>query len=43
MEFLSIPDTYYDCLKKNLANSKTVVKEDMELLKVSFFEKKMLY
>jgi len=33
MEFLSIPDTYYDCLKENLSKSKTVIKEDMDLLK----------
>lgn len=32
MGFLTIPDTYYDCLKANLSKSKTVVKEDMDLL-----------
>lgn len=32
MEFLTIPDTYYDCLKKNLLQSRTKVKEDMDML-----------
>nr|CAB3254086.1 4-hydroxyphenylpyruvate dioxygenase [Phallusia mammillata] len=33
MEFLTIPDVYYDKLQENLSKSKTVVKEDMELIK----------
>jgi len=35
MEFLTIPDSYYDVLQKNLSKSRTVVAEDMELLKVA--------
>jgi len=35
MEFLTIPDSYYDELQKNLSKSRTVVAEDMELLKVA--------
>ncbi|XP_055372925.1 4-hydroxyphenylpyruvate dioxygenase [Condylostylus longicornis] len=32
MEFLSIPDTYYDLLRENLKLSKVVVKEDLSIL-----------
>merc|ERR1719419_2004904 len=31
-EFLNIPDSYYDMLRKRLANSKVKVKEDLALL-----------
>lgn len=32
MEFLTIPDTYYDMLRKKLVHSKVQVKEDLKLL-----------
>lgn len=32
MEFLEVPDTYYDMLRKNLADSKVRVIEDLEVL-----------
>lgn len=32
MEFLTIPDAYYDTLRKQLANSKVQIKEDLKLL-----------
>jgi len=32
LDFLKIPSTYYACLKENLSKSKTVVKEDMDLI-----------
>ena len=34
LDFLKIPSTYYACLKENLSKSKTVVKEDMDLIEV---------
>lgn len=33
MQFLSIPDSYYEILTENLKHSRTKVKEDMEVLK----------
>lgn len=33
VEFLTIPDTYYENLKKGLANSEVNVEEDIEILK----------
>lgn len=33
LEFLEIPDSYYDLLEENLAKSTTKVKEDMKLLR----------
>lgn len=32
MHFLTIPDTYYELLRKNLASSKVKVKEDLKIL-----------
>lgn len=32
VEFLTIPDAYYDLLRKQLANSKVQIKEDLKLL-----------
>lgn len=32
VEFLTIPDAYYDMLRKQLANSKVQIKEDLKLL-----------
>lgn len=32
MEFLTIPDEYYDLLRRKLANSKVQVKEDLKVL-----------
>jgi len=32
VEFLTIPDAYYDMLRKKLANSKVQIKEDLKLL-----------
>ena len=32
MEFLTIPDAYYENLKKGLANAGTQVKEDLEVI-----------
>lgn len=34
MEFMSVPDTYYDQLRKNLKNSKVQVTEDLDVLQV---------
>ncbi|XP_053953366.1 4-hydroxyphenylpyruvate dioxygenase [Anastrepha ludens] len=33
LEFLTIPNSYYDILEENLKNSRTKIKEDMKLLK----------
>ncbi|KAM7358739.1 4-hydroxyphenylpyruvate dioxygenase [Cochliomyia hominivorax] len=33
MEFLTIPDSYYDILTENLKHSRTKIKEDMKILK----------
>lgn len=33
MEFLSIPDSYYEILSENLRKSRTKIKEDMKILK----------
>ncbi|XP_037827605.1 4-hydroxyphenylpyruvate dioxygenase-like [Lucilia sericata] len=33
MEFLSIPDSYYEILTENLKHSRTKIKEDMKILK----------
>ncbi|XP_039965337.1 4-hydroxyphenylpyruvate dioxygenase isoform X1 [Bactrocera tryoni] len=33
LEFLTIPSSYYDILEENLKNSRTKIKEDMQLLK----------
>lgn len=33
MEFLTIPDSYYEILQENLKNSRTKVKEDMKIIK----------
>lgn len=33
VEFLTIPDSYYDMLRKKLTNSKVRIKEDLDLLK----------
>lgn len=32
MEFLTIPDVYYDMLRKKLAHSKVEIKEDLKIL-----------
>jgi len=39
MEFLTIPDSYYTQLKKNLSKSRTKVQEDMAILQVSWLKK----
>lgn len=35
MEFLSVPNTYYDALREQLKNSKVNIKEDLDVLQVS--------
>ena len=34
MEFMSVPDTYYDQLRENLKHSKVQVSEDLNVLQV---------
>lgn len=37
MDFLSVPDTYYDQLREKLASSPLTIKEDMRLLQVGCY------
>lgn len=37
MEFMSVPDTYYDQLRENLKNSKVKVSEDLDVLQVRVY------
>ena len=40
MEFMSVPDTYYDLLRENLKNSKVKISEDLDVLQVrAYFNK----
>lgn len=34
MEFMTVPDTYYDQLRENLKNSKVKITEDLDVLQV---------
>lgn len=34
MEFMSVPDTYYDQLRENLKQSKVKISEDLDVLQV---------
>lgn len=34
MEFMSVPDTYYDQLREKLKDSKVKISEDMDVLQV---------
>lgn len=36
MNFLSVPNTYYKALRENLQESKVDVKEDLDILQVTF-------
>lgn len=36
MEFLNVPDSYYDMLKDRLNNSKVKIAEDMKILQVLY-------
>lgn len=34
MEFMSVPDTYYNQLRENLKHSKVKISEDLDVLQV---------
>ena len=42
MEFMTVPDTYYQQLRENLKRSKVKVTEDLDILEVRG-KKKMFY
>lgn len=38
MEFMSVPDTYYDQLRENLKQSKVKISEDLDVLQVRIMD-----
>ncbi len=36
MQFINVPDSYYDNLKAKLAKSKVIIKEDLEVVSILF-------
>lgn len=39
MEFMTVPDTYYEKLRQNLKHSKVQITEDLDILQVSLRSK----